>query len=389
MRLNQSEMRLITEPERIISVSIPVQMDNGALHFFHGVRVQHNSSLGPTKGGIRYHPEVDIAEVKELAFLMSLKTALVGLPYGGAKGGVTCNPKEMSKAELERLTRGLVRALGPNIGPRIDIPAPDVNTNSETMDWFLDEYAQLVGHTEKAVVTGKSIEKGGSLGRDSATGLGGVYILEQYATDNHKKPEDTTIAIQGFGNVGSWFALAALERGFKVVAVSGSKEAIYKEEGLTLNDIQIALRQGTLPKGEEVSNKELLELPVDVLVPAALAHQINKENAAAIKAGLIIEMANAPTTGEAESLLGERGVLVIPDILANSGGVTVSYFEWLQNLNNESWSEERVAHDLKEKILSAYSAVKEKVSETISWRDAAYCIALERILTAEKKRKRI
>lgn len=389
VHMSEEAKTILTHAQRVIAVSIPVLMDDGTRKVFDGYRVQYNDALGPTKGGIRYHSEIDLAEVQELAFLMTIKCALSGLPYGGAKGGVVCDPKNMSVGEIERLTRAFVRALGQTVGEDSDIPAPDVNTNAQTMDWFIDEYEKMVGHEAKAVVTGKSIAKGGSLGRDSATGRGGVYVLEAYAQDKKWKPAETTIAIQGFGNVGGWFAHLAIEIGYKVVAVSGSKGGVYKKEGFTLEEIKAALAKKELPQGEVVTNSALLELPVDVLVPAALSEVLHEENALRIQAKVIIEMANAPVTTQADKLLRERGIEVIPDILANSGGVTVSYFEWVQNKKREKWEEERVNKELKEKIIDAYNRVSVRVGGTKSWRAAAYDEALSRILEAEKMRGRV
>lgn len=388
--LSEKERAVLINPQRSISVSIPVTMDDGSVNVFAGYRVQYNDALGPTKGGIRYHPHVHLEEVQELAFLMTIKNAIAGLPYGGGKGGVTCDPKTMSEGELERLTRGYVRALGQTVGPHIDIPAPDVNTGPHTMDWFVHEYEAMVGHEAKAVVTGKSIASGGSLGRDSATGRGGVFILMNYAHDHAWNPHEKTIAIQGFGNVGGWFARLAIHEGFKVVAVSGSKGGVYKREGFTQEEIEQAMAARSLPTGDEVSNAALLELPVDVLVPAALSEQLTKDNASRIKATLVVEMANAPTTPEADTILLSRGVTVIPDVLANGGGVTVSYFEWKQNLAKETWSEEVVYRALEESIVTAYKGIRDEMNEhKISMRSAAYKRALSRILEAERVRGRV
>jgi glutamate dehydrogenase len=365
-------------------------MVSGSVKVFAGYRVQYNDALGPTKGGIRYHPHVHLEEVQELAFLMTIKNAIAGLPYGGGKGGVTCDPKTMSEGELERLTRGYVRALGQTVGPLIDIPAPDVNTGPQTMDWFVQEYEAMVGHEARAVVTGKSVASGGSLGRDSATGRGGVFILAEYAREHGWNVKDKTVAIQGFGNVGGWFARLAAQEGFKVVAVSGSKGGVYNKEGFTLAELESSLGARVLPRGEEVSNEALLKLPVDVLVPAALSEQITKDNAARIQASLVIEMANAPTTPEGDALLYSRGVTVIPDVLANGGGVTVSYFEWRQNLTKETWSEEKVNEALEKSIVSAYREIRDEMEKrNTPMRSAAYSRAVTRILGAERIRGRV
>lgn len=381
------ERMLLSHAQRTIAVSLPVRMDDGSTTMFEGFRVQYNDALGPTKGGVRYHPDIDREEVQELAFLMTIKCALAGLPYGGAKGGVACDPKTMSPTELERLTRALVRALGQTVGPDIDIPAPDVNTNAQTMDWFLDEYEKMVGHEAKAVVTGKSIAKGGSLGRDSATGQGGVYVLNAYARQKGIIPRETTVAIQGFGNVGGWFAKRAIESGYRVVTVSGSKGGVYKKTGFSLQEIEQALAQKALPEGDVIANEALVELPVDVLVPAALSGVIHQENAARVQARVIVEMANAPVTVDADHALMARGIDVLPDILANGGGVTVSYFEWFQNRAGESWDEVRVNRELKDKMEDAYARAVARMEGEHDWRGASYREAVTRILHAEAERR--
>ena len=388
--LSEFERALLEHPQRVISVSMPVLMDDGSTRVFSGVRVQYNDALGPTKGGIRYHEHVDSAEVQELAFLMMIKCALAGLPYGGAKGGITLNPKELSEKELERLTRAFVRALGTIVGPHTDIPAPDVNTDAKTMGWFADEYGKMTGTFEPAVVTGKPLDNGGSKGRDIATGLGGAYILEQCAADQGWDPAETTVAIQGFGNVGGHIAHLLVERGYKVVAVSNSRGGVYHEDGFTGAELMEAQKSKTLPRGNPVTNEGLIELPVDVLIPAALSEQIHAGNVARVKAQAVLEMANAPTTVEADAILHENGVTVIPDILANAGGVIVSYFEWMQNLGNESWSEEEVAEKLKQKMTLAYESVAMEAKRRGSdMRTAAYEFAVRRVLDAERKRGRV
>lgn len=368
---------------------MPVHMDDGSTRVFSGVRVQYNDALGPTKGGIRYHEHVDEVEVQELAFLMMIKCALAGLPYGGAKGGITVNPKELSEGELERLTRAFVRALGTTVGPRTDIPAPDVNTDAKTMGWFADEYGKMTGTYEPAVVTGKPLDKGGSKGRDSATGLGGAYILERFAADQGWDPAETTVAIQGFGNVGGHIAHLLVERGYRVVAVSNSRGGAYHEDGFSSNELIEAQKNKGLPKGNPVTNEGLIELPVDLLIPAALSEQITANNASRVKAQAVLEMANAPTTVSADAILHENGVAVIPDILANAGGVIVSYFEWVQNLEKSSWSEEDVAAKLKDKMTEAYLAVAAEAKKRGSdMRTAAYELAIKQVLGAERKRGR-
>lgn len=381
-------VKLLQEPERIIQLRFPLEKDDGSIVPMSGYRVQYNNILGPFKGGIRYHPQVNLSEVKALSFWMMIKNAVCDVPFGGGKGGIEVDPKNLSEAELERLTRGFTQKIFPNIGPEVDVPAPDVNTNSKIMEWISDEYKKLGGEKSEAVVTGKPLGKGGSEGRTEATGLGGFYILQDLLKklDLSKKP---TIAIQGFGNVGSYFAKFAYEAGFKVIAVSDSKTAIldqsgngglnipeiikFKEDGQSFDDINI-------DSVEKISNEALLELEVDILVPAALESVINKENALDIRARAILELANGPTTKEADKILTEKGVVVVPDVLANSGGVTVSYFEWYQNMHNESWALEDVRHKLKEKMDNAFAEVW-SISEDkkISLRWASYVLALNRL----------
>ncbi len=387
LALSAHERALLEHPQRVISVAVPVRMDDGTTRIFDGVRVQYNDALGPTKGGLRYHPSVDEQEVATLAFLMMIKNALAGLPYGGAKGGVAVTVGELSVSERERLTRGFVQALGRAVGAQMDIPAPDVNTGPEEMRWFAEEYARIVEHEELAVVTGKPLDYGGSRGRDSATGLGGVFILEQYAREHTWSPSEVTVAIQGFGNVGGWFARLAAQRGFIVVGVSNAHEGAWNPSGFTLEELEQAHRARVLPKGEQITNEQLLTRNARVLVPAALSDQITVSIAERTGAQLVLEMANAPTVVEADGILKGRSISIIPDILANAGGVIVSYFEWLQNLAHESWDEERVERELREKLIEAYRAVVVKAGAG-SMRTAAYKIAFERILDAERTRGR-
>ncbi|MEK7627793.1 MAG: Glu/Leu/Phe/Val dehydrogenase [Patescibacteria group bacterium] len=390
LRLSPIARAILEHPQRTIGVSIPLTMDNGSIRVFDGFRVQYNDALGPTKGGIRYHEGVGEDEVKELAFLMTIKNSLAGLPYGGGKGGITVNPKELSQNELERLTRGFVRALGTTVGPYTDVPAPDVNTTPEMMGWFADEYAKVVGKPMPAVVTGKPVDKGGSRGRDVATGLGGAYILDQYAVQEGWKPTECKVAIQGFGNVGGHIAHLLVERGYTVVAVSNSRGGVYRDTGFSAHELLEAQKNKTLPTGEEKTNADILTLPVQILIPAALSDQITRDNANDIQAKLVLEMANAPTSVEADAILFDRGIKVVPDILANSGGVIVSYFEWVQNLQGESWSEEDVAKKLKEKMTTAFGAVMARAQkDAVDMRTASYFIAIERVLEAEKKRGRV
>ena len=390
--LSPAEFALLNRPQRAYSFAIPVQMDNGSVEVFNAYRVQYNNALGPTKGGIRYHQEVDFEEVKTLAFLMALKTSLAGIPFGGAKGGVQVDPNKLSEGERERLTRAFVRAAHTFIGPRVDIPAPDVNTNAQTMAWIVDEYANIRGSFEPGIVTGKPLELGGSVGRTEATSLGGAYVLDQYCKDNNLVPEDLTVAVQGFGNVGRNIARILSEWGYNIVAVSDVSGARYNKNGLSVANVCSEKEEGCILKdaqvdAEHISNEELLELDVDVLIPAALSEQITKDNADDIKAKIILEMANAPVSKEADALLAQKGIIIIPDILANAGGVIVSYFEWAQNASNDYWKLEEVNRKLQEKILDAYQRVIERAQQNNhDLRTASYEVAVERILKAERLR---
>lgn len=385
----------LQHPDRIVEVSVPLQMDNGDVRVYQGFRVQHNNLRGPYKGGLRYHPRVDMDEVKALSFWMSMKNAVVDVPFGGGKGGVNVDPRELSESELERLTREFAKKISPVIGPMIDVPAPDVNTTPQIMSWIVDEYSKAVGKDSPAVITGKPLDKGGSQGRTEATGLGGSIVLQTILQELGKKPEEMTVAIQGFGNVGSFLAKFLQEAGFKVVAVSDSKTGIYPKEGsLDIEKVQKWKAEKKLlsdigeiiPGVEMVTPEEVLLLPVDIIVPAALENSITKENAEKIQASIILEMANGPTTLEADEMLHEKGVVVIPDILANSGGVAVSYFEWYQNMHKERWTKEDVFQKLQEKMEKATTSVYQTAQEyTVSLREAAYIIALKRIQETDTK----
>ena len=393
--LTPSEFALLNRPERVYTFAIPVRMDDGSVQVFNAYRVQYNNALGPTKGGIRYHQDVDLEEVKTLAFLMALKTSLVGLPFGGAKGGVQVNPQELSTGELERLTRGFVRAAHMFIGPRVDVPAPDVNTNAQVMAWFVDEYASITDSFEPGVVTGKPLELGGSVGREQATSLGGAYVLDQYVEDQGLNKKELTVAIQGFGNVGRNIAEIFSDWGYKVVAVSDVSGGRYNKDGLQLDALCDDKAGGCVLKdsqaeAEHITNEELLELDVDILVPAALSDQITEANAANVKAKIVVEMANAPVNKAADVILETNGVVVIPDILANAGGVIVSYFEWVQNSSNDYWKLDEVNTKLREKIIAAYERVKVRAErEGHDLRTASYEEAVERIIKAEKLRSRL
>ncbi|MBI5754927.1 Glu/Leu/Phe/Val dehydrogenase [Candidatus Peregrinibacteria bacterium] len=392
----QDLMTILEEPQSIHSVNIPVRMDNGSLRIFRGFRVQHNNAAGPYKGGIRYHPEVNMNEVKALALLMTMKCAVVNIPLGGGKGGIEVDSRKLSKKELEAMTRGYTRMLAPVIGPDKDIPAPDVYTDSTVMSWIYDEYSRVVGKDSPGVVTGKPIEIGGSLGRASATAQGGVYVLLELVKKLGKNPKDMTVAVQGFGNAGSFVAKLLYKEGFKIVAVSDSKGGMACLSGIdpvkahtckidkqSVMECEIASEMFHVHGGADcrkVSNSELLTLPCDILVLSALENQVTSANAESIQAKIVLELANGPTNMEGDAILERRGILVLPDILANAGGVTVSYFEWVQNMKGEKWSEEAVAAKLKGKMVEAMGEVW-SVSEQykVGLRQAALISALRRL----------
>lgn len=376
------------QPNREIRISIPVTMDDGSLSIFEGYRVQYNDARGPYKGGIRYHQDTDINEVKALAFWMALKCAVANIPMGGGKGGITVDPKKLSKGELERLSRGWIKGMAPIIGPKIDVPAPDVNTTPEIMGWMVDEYGKITGDKTNASFTGKPIEVGGSEGRGPATGLGGFYVFD-LLRKKMAMPESCKVVIQGFGNVGGNAADILSKHGHTIIALSDSKGAILKEDGIDiqlLNDYKKEFGQiGGFPGSKMITNEELLLLPCDVLIPAALENQITANNASLVKAKLILELANGPTTPEADDILFNRNIPVIPDILANAGGVTVSTFEWEQNLKGEHWTEVEVFEKLK-KIMDEETEVIWKRSTELKTdiRRTAFIVALERIEQATK-----
>jgi len=389
--LTGKDISILRDPQRSLIVHFPLLMDDGSTRLLNGYRVQYNDALGPTKGGLRFHQDVNVEEVSELAFLMTLKNSLAGLPYGGGKGGIRVNPRELSEGEHERMTRRFARELSHFIGEDIDIPAPDVNTNGKVMLTMLDEYEKTIGKKSPATFTGKPVEHGGSLGRETSTSRGGFYVLHEHL--GGKNPADVRVAIQGFGNVGGHLAEILHEEGYKVVAVSDASTGIYKEDGLDIPDVVKCKRDNDLKKYKcdqsfsFISNEELLTLDVDVLVPAALGGVITHENANDIKAPLILEMANAPVEPDADTILNNKDVIVIPDILANAGGVIVSYFEWLQNKKNEKWTEEEVNKKLKEIIVPAYKNVASVAKDkNTSLRSASYITAIDRILEAEEQR---
>jgi len=391
LELKDDIVERLSIPDRVIEVAVPFKMDNGRLRTVKGYRVQYNNARGPYKGGIRFHPQVNMDEVKALAAWMTWKCAVVDIPFGGGKGGVEIDAKQLSESELERVSRSYIRQIYQFIGPTVDIPAPDVNTNAKVMSWMVNEYEKIVGHEAKAVITGKPISMGGSEGREEATGLGGVYILDELFKNNDITPYQISVAVQGFGNVGYYFSKFAMERGYKVVAVSDSSGGIFSEEGLNVEEVaDIKSKAGSVTAYQKsgvkkISNEELLELDVNVLVPAAIENVITDENAAKINARYIIEMANGPVTPQADVILLQKNIEIIPDILANSGGVTVSYFEWSQNMKKIRWSKEDVFSKLQQKIISAYKCVfEEKEKRGCSFREAAYVIAVKRVIEKMK-----
>ncbi|NPV42964.1 MAG: Glu/Leu/Phe/Val dehydrogenase [Firmicutes bacterium] len=386
-----SVYEILKEPEKVLVVSIPVKMDDGSIKTFIGYRSQHSTALGPAKGGVRFHPDVTLDEVKALSTWMTFKCGVVGIPYGGGKGGVVCNPKELSRGELERLSRGFFRAIYPIIGPEKDIPAPDVYTNAQVMAWFVDEYSSLKGYYSPGVVTGKPIRLGGSAGRTEATGRGCMFTIREAAKEIGLDMKGATVAVQGSGNVGGTAAKLIAELGSKIVAMSDSKGGIYNPDGIDPDAVlEHKAKTGSVlgfPGSQEISNDELLELDVDILVPAALENVITSKNAANIKAKIIGEGANGPTTPEADKILYEKGILVIPDILANAGGVTVSYFEWVQNLMNFYWTEEEVNNRLEGIMVRAFKEVYQMHKEhKVNMRDAAYMVSIQRVAEAMKLR---
>jgi len=386
---------ILKKPQREIKVYLPVKRENGEIEIFEGYRIQHNNFLGPYKGGIRYFSEVNEDEINTLAFLMTIKCALVGLPLGGAKGGIKVDPKSLSEKELENLSREYVRKIYDFIGPDKDVPAPDVNTNAKIMDWMVDEYLKILNSNDKklkATFTGKSIENDGSEGREEATGKGGEIILEKFV-EKLKLQKTLRVAIQGFGNVGYNLAKFLYQKGYKLVALSDSKGGIYSEEGFNPELVMECKKEKGMISGcycvgsvcdsklgKDITNEELLELDVDVLALAALENVVHKDNADKIKAKTILEIANNPLTEEADEILNKRGLIIIPDILANSGGVIVSYFEMLQNLNNEKWSKEKVFEELEKYLSKAFDEVwKIKEELNIDLRKASFVLALNRI----------
>ena len=392
MDLNKDTRCYLRSPQRELIVHFPVRMDDGHLRMFTGFRVHHNTTKGPTKGGIRYHPSVTLDECRALAMWMTWKCALMDLPYGGAKGGVIVDPHELSLGELERLTRRYTTEISPFIGPERDIPAPDVGTNAQIMAWMMDTYSMHSGHSVPAITTGKPVNVGGTAGREYATGSGITYVTRAVLKQRQGRgSDDTSIAIQGFGNVGSWTARTMHERGARIVAVSDVQGGIYTPHGLDLRQLTRHVKSSGSVIGfagaETLNNEELLELDVDVLVPAALEGQITRENADRIGASVIAEGANGPTTPEAEEILLNKGVEIIPDVLCNAGGVVVSYFEWVQGLQSYFWDEGEVRRNMEKTLLDNLDAViGVTMRQHCSLRTAAYSIAIERIVDAVRHR---
>ena len=389
--LSQAMRAILRKPKRELIVNFPVRMDNGDVEMFTGYRVQHNINRGPAKGGIRFSPEVSLDEVRALAMWMTWKCAVVSIPFGGAKGGVICDPHKLSRSELERLTRRYATEISVLIGPDSDIPAPDMNTNPQIMAWIMDTYSMHSGYSVPAVITGKPLSIGGSEGRLEATARGVQFVTREALLDLGMHPEDCSVVIQGFGNVGSISARLLHELGCKVVGISDIHGGRYNPRGI---DVHRALRYSKehgslrdLPDTEAVTNAELLELACEVLVPAALENQLTTKNAARVKARLIVEAANGPTTPDADRILNDRGVTIVPDILANAGGVTVSYFEWVQDLQRFFWAEHEINNRLESIMTRAYRAVRTKTEEQeTNLRMGAYLLAVARVAEATETR---
>ena len=382
---------ILKEPLRVLEVSIPIKMDDGTVKTFKGFRAQHNDAVGPTKGGIRFHPNVSKDEVKALSMWMTFKCSVTGIPYGGGKGGIIVDPKTLSEGELERLSRGYIDAIYKLIGEKVDVPAPDVNTNGKIMAWMVDEYNKLTGHSAMGVITGKPLEFGGSLGRNAATGFGVAVIIREACKKLGIDLNKASVAIQGFGNVGSFTALNIIKLGGKILAIAEWNGAIYNENGI---DVQELIKYYNNTKNilgykgaKQITNNEFWSLPVDVLIPAALENVITTDNVDLIKARIVAEAANGPTTPEADKVLEEKGILLTPDILTNAGGVTVSYFEWVQNMYGYYWSEEEVENKEEIAMVNAFSNLwKIKQEYNVSLRDAAYMYSVKRVADAMKAR---
>lgn len=390
----ESDYNMLLYPERELKVSIPVEMEDGSIKIFEGYRVHHSTLRGPAKGGIRYSPSVNIDEVKALAGWMTFKCAVVDIPFGGGKGGVRVNPRELSKKELSRLTRRYANRILPIIGPKLDIPAPDVGTNAEIMAIIMDTYSTFAGHSVPESITGKPVEIGGSQGRADSTGYGVMLVTKETLKKLGRVPEKTKVVIQGMGNVGSVAAKYLHKEGFQIIGVSDISTGLYNKNGLDIPDIleYLSDRNNLLKDykdkdSEYINNDELLKLETDVLIPAALENQINETNAHDIKAEIIIEAANGPINNKGDEILYEKGVFIVPDILANAGGVIVSYFEWVQNLQSFYWDIEKVNKELDKKMINAFNEVWNKSEEyNTNFRDSAYLVAIERVVKAKKIR---
>ena len=391
--ISDNVIESLMHPFSILKATLPIRMDDGSTRYFTGYRCRYNNTLGPTKGGIRFHPDVNMAEIQALALWMTIKCAVVGLPFGGGKGGIIVDPKTLSPLELERLSRAYVRAMADFIGPQTDIPAPDVYTNARIMGWMMDEYEAIKRVKAPGVITGKPVRLGGSLGRDDATGRGAYLCIQELSKKLLLEPEKTTVAVQGFGNGGYHVARLLHDAGYKIVAISDSKGGIYSPKGFDVASIYeekqrsrvvraVYCKQSVceLVEHDVISNEDLLSLDVDILIPAALEGVITRENAASIKAKYIVEVANGPILSNADPILEENGIQIVPDVLANAGGVTVSYFEWVQNRQGYKWSLEEVHTRLQDIMVDAFNEVWDLAqARNLSMRSAAYAVAIERI----------
>ena len=396
INLNENIKKILAITNNEIIIHFPVKMDNGDVKIFTGYRVQHNNALGPYKGGLRYHPSINVSDAKALAMWMTWKTSLAGLPFGGAKGGIQLDPREHSLAELERITRRFTFALGENIGPEQDIPAPDVNTNEQTMAWILDTYMSTKSSSQRShnqhVVTGKPVGAGGLEGRDRATGFGVYLSIKLLLAEQGKSLKGKRFIVQGFGNVGQWVSHFMIQEGAKLLAVQDAHASLINENGIDVDQLieHTKPRKGSIQGfigAEEIDPKRFFGLDCDILIPAALGNQINQQNAYDINANIIAEGANGPITGEGENIILEKGITIIPDILCNSGGVIGSYFEWLQNRNGELWRLEEVMRKIEKKFSENFSKVAKTVKEhQTDWRTASYILAISRIETAYRQR---
>lgn len=391
--ISESDIEFLKHPKRAVHVSFPVRLDNGKVEIFQGFRMQFNDARGPTKGGIRFHWHVDEHEVKALSFWMTIKNAVVDLPYGGGKGGVSIDPKKYSEGELERVARGFIKAIHEVVGPDQDIPAPDVYTNSQIMAWMLDEYEAIKGKKQPGLITGKPLVLGGSKARSYSTAMGGAYVLKEVAEQYNLTPTKTSVIIQGFGNAGMHMARILHDWNYKIIGISDSKIALYDERGIAIPEAISYKEKNKSLKGfgpKELSNEVLLAQKADVLVPAALENAITKENASKIQAKYIVELANGPITPEADTILNNKGTIIIPDVLANAGGVVVSYFEWVQNNYGYYWTEAEVLEKLEQKMVKSFHEIHKLMkTKDITYREAAFILAIKRIVEAAKLRGQV